>query len=160
MCPSRRTNPIHRSKYHSTPSRTIPRRWISFGRTSSPRANTKMLLAPDDVGRGCLARCSPLLPLCVLKFGNESNAMSARLAEENKWWDRGYPQCQNMIKVEVWGGLVALMMLRSPKRREGTSEKRFERRFVSTFPRRTHVSTIEGLSTKTLLLCGQGPQQR
>eukprot|EP00601_Ochromonadales_sp_CCMP2298_P024629 CAMPEP_0173282286 /NCGR_PEP_ID=MMETSP1143-20121109/6724_1 /TAXON_ID=483371 /ORGANISM="non described non described, Strain CCMP2298" /LENGTH=568 /DNA_ID=CAMNT_0014219817 /DNA_START=38 /DNA_END=1742 /DNA_ORIENTATION=- len=81
-----------------------------------PRANTKMLLALEDLGRGstgkawlcCTLSTSPAL--CVLKFANKSNNVSARLKQEKEWWDAVYPQFMGMTKVEVWGGSDALVM--------------------------------------------------
>ena len=81
-----------------------------------PRANTKTLLALEDLGRGstgkawlcCTLSTSPAL--CVLKFGNKSDNVSARLKQEKKWWDAIYPQFKGMTKVEVWGGSDALVM--------------------------------------------------
>jgi hypothetical protein len=81
-----------------------------------PRANTKMLLALEDLGRGssgkawlcCTLSSSPAL--CVLKFGNKSDNVSARLKQEKQWWDAVYPQFKAMTKVEVWGGSDALVM--------------------------------------------------
>lgn len=81
-----------------------------------PRANTKMLLALEDLGRGstgkawlcCTLSLSPAL--CVLKFGNKSDNVSARLKQEKKWWDEVYPEFMHMTKVEVWGGSDALVM--------------------------------------------------
>jgi hypothetical protein len=81
-----------------------------------PRANVKMLLALKDLGRGstdkawlcCILSASPAL--CVLKFSNKSDNVSARLKQEKKWWDAVYPQFKGMIKVEVWGGSDALVM--------------------------------------------------
>ena len=81
-----------------------------------PQATTKMLLALEDLGRGstgkawlcCTLSTSPAL--CVLKFGNKSDNVSARLKLEKQWWDKVYPQFKHMTKVEVWGGSDALMM--------------------------------------------------
>ena len=82
-----------------------------------PRASTRMLLALEDLGRGstgkawlcCTLSVSPAL--CVLKFGNKGDHVSAeRLKQEKKWWDKVYPKFTGMTKVEVWGGSKALVM--------------------------------------------------
>jgi hypothetical protein len=81
-----------------------------------PRANTKMLLALEDLGRGstgkawlcCSLSRSPAL--CVLKFGNKSGHVSSRLEQEKRLWDELYPQFKHMTKVEMWGGSDALVM--------------------------------------------------
>jgi hypothetical protein len=90
---------------------TIPSRSNKF-----PGANTKTLLALEDLGRGSTGKawlCCTLSKnpaLCVLKFGNKSDNVSARLKQEKIWWDLVYPQFKRMTKVEVWGGSDALMM--------------------------------------------------
>lgn len=81
-----------------------------------PRANTKMLLALEDLGRGstgkawlcCTLSASPAL--CVLKFCNNCENVSARLNRERLWWHAVYPEFKRMTKVEVWGGSEALVM--------------------------------------------------
>jgi hypothetical protein len=106
-----------RPKISFHPIDILPFRVENIQSNKFPRANTEMLLALEDLGRGstgkawlcCTLSTSPAL--CVLKFGNEGDwVSSARLREEKKWWDAVYPQFQTMTKVEVWGGSNALMM--------------------------------------------------
>eukprot|EP01036_Dinobryon_divergens_P032238 gene32238-41783_t len=94
----------------------IPLEVESIQSNKFPRANTKMLLALEDLGRGstgkswlcCTLSASPAL--CVLKFGNKIDNMSSRLNTEKQWWDTVYPEFKRMTKVEVWGGSNALVM--------------------------------------------------
>ena len=110
-----------------------------------PRANTKMLLALEDLGRGstgkawlcCTLSSSPAL--CVLKFGNMSDNVSSRLKDEKRWWDAVYPQFQRMTRVEVWGGSDALVMPHMcaiPKEERGEFRDRIHTLLLKTFHER------------------------
>jgi len=110
-----------------------------------PRANTKMLLALEDLGRGstgkawlcCTLSASPAL--CVLKFGNKSDNVSARLKQEKQWWDAVYPHFKRMTKVEVWGGSEALVMphfCAIPEEERGEFRDRIHALLLNTFHRR------------------------
>lgn len=108
-----------------------------------PRANTKMLLALEDLGRGstgkawlcCTLSASPAL--CVLKFGNNSG--SVRLNQEKRWWDEVYPHFEHMTKVEVWGGSEALVMphvCAIPEDERGEFRDRIHALLLNTFHQR------------------------
>eukprot|EP01036_Dinobryon_divergens_P031811 gene31811-41286_t len=110
-----------------------------------PRANTKMLLAMEDLGQGstekawlcCTLSSSPAL--CVLKFGNKIDNVSSRLKDEKRWWDAVYPQFQRMTKVEVWGGSDALVMphlCAIPKAERGEFRDRIHTLLLKTFHER------------------------
>lgn len=134
-----------RPKVSFHPLGVIPFEVENIRSNKFPRANTKMLLALEDLGRGstgkawlcCTVSASPAL--CVLKFGNKSHDVSARLKQEKQWWDAVYPDFQRMTKVEMWGGSEALVMphfCTIPEEERGEFRDRIHELLLHTFHRR------------------------